>query len=70
MRSLFEDAEQQAQQISDLLGQSLGEVIKSEIEVYDRLPSYSPGRGGGGGVAPTTQTGLLGATVTLVYEVR
>ncbi len=66
IRLAYADAEQQAQQLSNLLGQPVRRVVKVDIEIRDNLSSYIAGyTGGGGGVDP--QEGTLWAYVTQVY---
>ncbi len=64
IRLAYADAEQQAKQLSGLLGQPIRRVIKANVEVNDNLSGYIAGYTGGGGVVEP-QEGTM--NVTLVY---
>jgi uncharacterized protein YggE len=66
IRLAYADAEQQAQQLSSLLGQPIRRAIKVDVEVNDNLSGYIAGYTGGGGVVEP-QEGTLYVNVTLVY---
>jgi len=66
IRLAYTDAEQQAKQLSSLLGQPIRRVIKANVEVNDNLSGYIAGYTGGGGVVEP-QEGTLYVNVTLVY---